>query len=76
MDYGKLVYIDKTRKYCGKSQITNKAIYRVKYLLYFFKNGDKQVGTIAGIPFTIDKSFDRKSSMNKFLKDNNYQINI
>lgn len=34
MNIGILVCIRKGKKYCGKSNITNKALYRINYILY------------------------------------------
>lgn len=66
--YGNLICTKKSRKYCGKSQITNKALYRVLYVVYFYKEGEKILGFIDGKEFTFDKGFSRKSDMDKFLK--------
>jgi hypothetical protein len=74
MDFGKLVYAQKSRRYCGKSNITHKALYRVLYRLYFYKEDQKQFGFVAGIPFTLEKSFRRKGEANKFLKENGYHV--
>ena len=69
MDYGILICTKKGKKYCGKSSITYKALYRVMYTAYFFKEGEKLLGFIDGQPFTFDKSFNRKSEMDKFLRE-------
>lgn len=74
MKYGKFVYYQKGKSYKGKSQITGKVLYSVIYCLFFNKPDDKQIGYIAGIPFTFDKSFKTKAQANKFLKDNGYDI--
>jgi hypothetical protein len=75
MDIGTLVYIRKGKKYCGKSNITNKALYRVNYGVYFYKEGENIIGYLADDkPFTFSKGFDKKSDMDKFLKLYNHEI--
>lgn len=66
-DYGELVYIYKGKRYCGKSDITHKSLYRVIYTAYFYKDGQKILGSIKGIDFTFSKGFYKKSEMDKFL---------
>jgi hypothetical protein len=73
--YGNLVCVKKSKKYCGKSQITNKALYRVLYVVYFCKEDEKTLGFIDGKTFTFDKSFNKKSNMIKFLKQGGYNTN-
>jgi hypothetical protein len=69
MDIGELVYTYKGKTYTGKSNITHKALYNVIYTIFFYKEGEKILGSIAGIDFTFSKSFHNKSEMNKFLKE-------
>lgn len=70
MDYGTLIYTNKGKRYCGKSEITHKALYKVLYTLYFYKDGEPIKGYIAdNKPFTFNKSFYKKSDMNKFLNN-------
>jgi len=71
LNYGILICTQKNRKYCGKSPITNKALYRVLYEVFFYKEGEKRLGMIDGKDYTFSKSFSRKSEMNKFLKKGN-----
>ncbi len=68
MEYGTLICTKKSRRYCGKSTITNKALYRVLYWVYFFKDDEKVLGYIDGKEYTFAKSFRSKSDMDKFLK--------
>lgn len=69
MDIGILVYNYKGKRYTGKSKITNKALYKVVYEVFFYKDGKKILGSISGINFTFSKSFYKKSDMDKFLKN-------
>jgi hypothetical protein len=69
MDYGELFLIEKGKRYCGKSEITHKALYRVMYSVYFYKDGEKRLGFIKGKEFTFEKSFKRKSELNNFLRE-------
>ena len=68
LDYGILICTQKNRKYCGKSEITNKALYRVLYEVFTIKKEKKRIGLIDGKDYTFSKSFERKSEMDKFLK--------
>jgi hypothetical protein len=68
MDIGTLVYTYKGKRFTGKSQITHKALHKVIYTVYFYKDGEKVLGSISGIDFTFSKSFYKKSEMDKFLK--------
>jgi hypothetical protein len=69
MDIGKLVYTYKGKRYTGNSNITHKALYRVVYTVFFYKENEKVLGSISGIDFTFSKSFYKKSEMDKFLKE-------
>lgn len=69
MDLGQLVLTKKSKRYCGKSQITHKALYKVYYTAFFYKEGEKVLGFIDGKQYTFDKGFTKKSDMDKFLKE-------
>ena len=43
LDYGILICTQKNRKYCGKSEITNKALYRVLYEVFTIKKEKKEL---------------------------------
>jgi guanylate kinase len=68
MSYGNLICIKKGKRYCGKSVITNKALYRVIYEVFFYKTDEKRLGYIDGKEYTFSKSFYKKSEMDNFLK--------
>lgn len=69
MNYGKLVATRKSKQYVGKSIITHKALYRTSYGVYFYNEGDKEIGFLASDkPFTFSKGFDRKSEAENFLR--------
>jgi hypothetical protein len=69
MDIGTLIYTYKGKRYTGKSKITNKALHRIIYTVFFYKEGEPIKGYIADDkPYTFSKSFYKKSDMDKFLK--------
>jgi len=75
MDYGKIIATRKSKVYSGTSNITHKALYRVYYSIYFYKDSEKVIGYLTqDKPFTYSKGFGKKSEANKFLKDNNYIV--
>lgn len=71
MDYGKIVKAEKIRTYAGKSEITNKALYRTAYELACYKEGEKILGYFGqDNPYTFNKIFKKKSEMDSFIKEN------
>ena len=72
MDYGKIVKSEKIRTYAGKSNITNKPLYRTAYELACYKEGEKILGYFGqDNPYTFNKFFKKKSEMNMFIRTNN-----
>ena len=67
-DHGILICTKKNRKYCGKSKITYKPLYRVQYEVFYYKEGEKRLGLIDGKDYTFSKSFERKVEMDKYIK--------
>jgi hypothetical protein len=77
MNYGKLITARKSKAYTGKSSITQKALYRVSYQLYFYDENEKVLGYLSdNKPFTHNKAFNKKSEAINYLKVNGYKIII
>lgn len=71
MNYGKIIKAGKIRTYAGKSEITNKNLYRIAYELTCYKEGEKILGYLGqNNPYTFNKIFKKKSDMDKFIKEN------
>ena len=71
MDYGKIIKAENIKIYAGKSEITNKALYRTAYELACYKEGEKILGYFGqNNPYTFNKIFKKKSDMDKFIIEN------
>lgn len=71
MDYGKIIRAEKIRTYAGKSDITNKALYRTAYELACYKEGEIILGYFGqDNPYTFNKIFKKKSDMDRFIEEN------
>ena len=74
MNYGKIIKTEKIRTYAGKSELTNKALYRTAYELACYKEGEKILGYFGqDNPYTFNKIFKKKSEMDKFIKENEFE---
>lgn len=74
MNYGKIIKSQKIKMYVGKSDITNKALYRTAYELVCYKEGEKILGYFGqDNPYTFNKIFKKKSEMDKFIEENEFE---
>lgn len=71
IDYGRIVKAEKIKTYAGKSNITNKTLYRTAYELACYKEGENILGYFGqDNPYTFNRIFKRKSKMDAFIKEN------
>ena len=74
MNYGKIIKAEKIRINAGKSNITNKTLYRTAYELACYKEGEKILGYFGqDNPYTFNKIFKKKSEMDYFIKENEFE---
>ena len=55
------------------SRITNKTLYKTKYVAYFYNESEKQKGLIIGKPFTFYHIEYSKKEIGKYLKSKGYE---